>query len=59
MNMEKFKYRFLLGSVIFTFMGAMLKLENYGNSRTSFIVGILSFLVFLYFQLTERKKKLS
>ena len=56
--MNKFKYHFLAGSMILTFMGAMMKLENFDNYRPSFIAGILNFAVFTFLYMTDRRKKL-
>jgi K+-sensing histidine kinase KdpD len=57
--MNKFKYHFLIASMILVFMGAMMKLENFTNYRPSFIAGILNFSVFMFFYMTDRRKKLS
>jgi hypothetical protein len=54
--MHKFKYRFLVGSMILTFMGAMLKLNGLPNYNASLIGGILNFGVFIYLLLTEKKE---
>lgn len=52
--MKKFKYHFLIGSMILVFMGAMLKLNNMPNYMASLIAGILNFGVFLYFMITDK-----
>lgn len=53
--MKKFKYYFLISSIILIFMGALLKLEGYENYKVSWIAGLIHSFIFVFLVVRSEK----
>lgn len=56
-NMIRYRLWFLFSSSILILMGALLKLDNHSNYKTSMIAGVLNLLVFVWLTMLKNRKQ--